>query len=127
MLRVTVEDLGSNVILHCAGRIVHGHETAILCAAARHAGRDITLNLTEVETIDAAGTGALIALQAAGIYLRLLNPSKPVREILRLTRIESVFEILAAGDGESDMVRKGGFPNALSLQVAMTPAVSGCR
>ncbi len=31
--------------------------------------------------------------RAAGIYLRLTNPAKRVREILKLTELESVFEI----------------------------------
>ena len=115
MLRVTVEDLGSNVVLHCTGRIVRGHETAILCGAVRHAGRNITLDLSQVEAIDAAGVGALISLQAAGIYVQLLNPAKAVHEVLKITGLESVFEIYASTEGENDLVRKGGFePPCLS-------------
>ncbi len=108
MLHVNIEDLGSNVVLHCAGRIVRGHETAILCAAVRHAGRNIILDLAEVETIDAAGVGALLSLQAAGIYLQLSNPSKPVREVFRITGLESVFEILASGEAKSQYGAEGG-------------------
>lgn len=93
MLNVTVEDLGKNVILHCAGRIGRGDETSVLCAAVHHTGREIILDLREVEAIDAAGVGVLIALQASGIYLKLLNPGKAVREVLRVTGIESIFEI----------------------------------
>jgi anti-anti-sigma factor len=120
MLLVTVEDRGNNVILHCEGRIVRGYETAILCAAVRHAGRNIILDLSQVEAIDAAGVGALISLQAAGIYLQLLDPVKAVREVLKITGLESVFEILTSGEEENDeeennMVRKGGFePPCLS-------------
>jgi len=43
--------------------------------------------------VDAAGVGLLVSLQAAGIYLKLMNPTKQVREILRVTNLESVFEI----------------------------------
>jgi len=93
MLRVSVEDLGDIVILSCAGRIVRGEETALLCPAVRHSGRRLRLDLSKVELIDAAGIGALIALQAAGVYLTLMNPSKPAREILRVTRLDSVFEV----------------------------------
>jgi anti-anti-sigma regulatory factor len=35
----------------------------------------------------------LLSLQAAGVYLKLMDPTEPVREILRLTQLESVFEI----------------------------------
>ncbi len=120
MLRITIEELGNNVILHCAGRIVLGYETAILCGAVRHAGKNITLDLSEVESIDAAGIGALISLQAAGIYLRLRDPQSAVRAVLKVTGVESVFEIYASTEENSDeecsnLVRKGGFePPCLS-------------
>lgn len=93
MLRVTVVDLGHAVILRCVGRIVLGAETSLLCAAVRRDGRDIALDLSAVTAIDAAGIGALLALQAAGIYLKLVNPTGPVRHVLRVTGLESMFEI----------------------------------
>ncbi len=101
MLHVSVEDLGENVVLHCVGRIVRGYETALLCAAVRHYGRGITLDLSCVEAIDAAGIGALISLQAAGIYLQILNPTKAVRELLRITRLDTVFEIYSSDQTDS--------------------------
>jgi anti-anti-sigma factor len=55
--------------------------------------RNVVLDLTEVDAIDAAGVGALLSLQAAGVYLKLLNPSRQVREILKATRLNSIFEI----------------------------------
>lgn len=100
MLTVTVEDLGEVVILRCVGRMVSGNETAILCAAVQQHGRNVVLDLREVDAIDAAGIGSLISLQAAGIYLRLKNLTEPVREVLRVTKLESVFETC-----ESQMAR----------------------
>jgi len=93
VLHVTIEEKDETVILHCIGRIVRGHETALLCAAAGRYGRNVILDLTEVDAIDAAGAGALISLQAAGIYLQLRNPNKAIVEVLRVTRLDSVFEI----------------------------------
>jgi anti-anti-sigma factor len=93
VLKVTIEESATSVILHCIGRIVRGHETAIMCAAVRHSGRKIVVDLSQVDAIDAAGVGALIALQAAGIYLQLMNPTRAVREVLRVTKVDSVFEI----------------------------------
>lgn len=93
MLTVTVENLGGVVILQCLGRIVRGEETAILCAAVQQHERNIILDLTGVDAVDAAGIGLLISLQAAGIYLKLMNPTKQVREILKVTKLDSVFEI----------------------------------
>ncbi len=96
MLKVTVEDLGGVVILRCLGRIVRGTETAILCAALRQHGRNIILDLGKVDAIDAAGIGVLISLQAAGTYLKLMDPNEQVREVLRVTELESIFEICEA-------------------------------
>ena len=93
MLTVTAQILGDALVLRCRGRIVRGEETAILCSAARQDGRNVVLDLAEVETIDAAGIGALVSLQAAGIYLKIVNPTEQVRETLRITKLESIFEI----------------------------------
>lgn len=65
MLTVTVQNLGDAEILQCQGRIVRGEETTILCAAVQQHGRDISLDLSGVSTIDAAGIGLLVSLQAA--------------------------------------------------------------
>jgi|SRR5208337_3151612 len=94
MLTVTFDDSGKNeVVLRCRGRIVRGDETGILCGAIGHAGQKVILDLAGVDALDAAGIGALVSLQAAGIYLTLLNPTEPVREALRITKLESIFEI----------------------------------
>ncbi len=93
MLTVTVEKLEEAVVLRCDGRIVRGEETALLCAASRQQGRPLWLDLSNVDAIDAAGIGALVALQAAGIYVQLVNPNDHVRELLRITQVDSLFEI----------------------------------
>lgn len=102
MLRVKCEELGNSVVLHCAGRIVHGEETALLCSAVRQRGRNLILDLGEVDAIDAAGVGALISLQAAGVYLQLMNPAKAVRDVLRVTNLDSIFEICGSPPTERD-------------------------
>ena len=96
MLNVIVEKLGDVVILRCQGRIVRGQETAILCAAVQLYGREVILDLRKVDAIDAAGIGVLVSLQAAGVYLKLMAPGEQVREILRLTKLDSIFEICGA-------------------------------
>jgi anti-anti-sigma factor len=93
MLTINVERINEVVVLRCSGRIVHGQETGLLCSALRQESRNVVLDLTEVDAIDAAGVGALLSLQAAGVYLKLLNPSRQVREILKATRLNSTFEI----------------------------------
>ena len=93
MLTVTIEPLGDVVTLRCVGRIVRGQETAVLCAAVQQHARNLVLDLAGVDAIDAAGIGVLVSLQAAGIYLKLVNPTRQVREVLRVTKLETVFEI----------------------------------
>ena len=93
MLTVTVENFGEGVVLRCLGRIVRGGETSILCSAVQQESRNVVLDLTEVDAIDAAGIGALVALQAARVYLKLLNPTQQVREVLKVIKLDSIFEI----------------------------------
>jgi len=81
---------------------VRGEETAILCAAVQQPRRDLTLDLSGVDAIDAAGVGALVSLQAAGVYLRLIHPTKQVREVLRLTHLDSVFECFESHPEENE-------------------------
>lgn len=98
MLTVTVQNLDSEVILRCSGGIVSGQETAILCAVAGHNGHNVTLDLEEVETIDATGLGLLISLQAAGFYLKLMNPTGPVRK--QLQQLDSIFDVCESGSAD---------------------------
>ena len=93
MLNVTVESIGNAVVLRCSGRLVRGEESALLCAAIRNHEHELFLDLGGVTAIDAAGVGALVSLQAAGIYLKLMNPSARVATLLRLIGLGSVFEI----------------------------------
>ena len=96
MLTIATEIVGDTVVLHCRGRLVHGEESALLCAAVQHHGRDVVLDFADVTAIDAAGVGALVSLQAAGVYLKLMNPTEQVREMLRLTGLEKMFELYEA-------------------------------
>jgi len=93
MLNLKVQENEEAVVLHCNGALVRGEETNLLCTAVHHHGKTVILDLSGVTSIDAGGIGALIALQSAGIYLQLENPSKTVREVLRVTGMDTVFEI----------------------------------
>ena len=93
MLTVTVENFDEMMVVRCLGRIVCGYDTVLLCSAAQLLGRNVVLDLTQVDAIDAAGIGALVALQAAGVYLKLMNPTRQVREILKLANLDTIFEI----------------------------------
>jgi anti-anti-sigma factor len=92
-LNVTVESARDVVTVRCWGRLVRGQETALLCAVFQQNGRDVILDLSRVTAIDTTGIGALVSLQAAGIYVRLVSPSFAVYRVLRLIGLDSIFEI----------------------------------
>ena len=124
MLHITSKQIDDRVVLQCQGRIVRGDETALLCAAIRHEERDLTLDLTDVDAIDAAGIGALISLRAAGIYLRLLNPPKPVREMLRFTELDTILEICDSRQPEVVQVEVVASPKVADSPTPVTPALA---
>ncbi|GAC1516717.1 MAG: hypothetical protein NVS1B11_38060 [Terriglobales bacterium] len=75
------------------------------------------LDLANIETIDAAGIGALVSLQAAGIYLKLLNPTERVVDLLRVTKLNSIFEVF----------RSQSVPEGSELACIMHEAVRSSR
>ncbi len=91
MLKVSVSHVGYAAILRCKGRIVRGEESRLLCAAI--GSGEAILDLSAVDAIDAAGVGMLVSLQAAGVYLTLLNPNESVNGVLQLTGLDSVFDV----------------------------------
>jgi anti-sigma B factor antagonist len=104
MLDVTIQTLGDVVVLRCAGRIVGGRESDILRMAAlsQSRARTVVLDLSEVEAVDGGGIGILLFLQAwahaAGKELKLMNPTPHLAELLKLTNLDSVFEIFSSKD-----------------------------
>jgi anti-anti-sigma factor len=93
LLNITIENAQGEVTVRCCGRIVYGRESSLFCAAVSRHGRDIIVDLSGVTAIDAAGIGALVSLQATRTRLRLVGPSVTVRQVLRLTNLDSVFDM----------------------------------
>ena len=67
-------------------------------AALREGVDAIDADLSQTRFVDSSGLGALIALHktmsARGGALRIINPSPGVQQILELTRLHRVFEIV---------------------------------
>jgi anti-anti-sigma factor len=94
VLNITFESARRVVTVRCQGRLVCGLESTLFGAAVPlHRREVIIVDLSGVTAIDAAGIGALISLRAPGTYLRLVDPSETVRQVLRLTNLHSVFDI----------------------------------
>ena len=98
MLKVHARNLRNVVFLCLQGRIVNG-ETATLRDAVHSQSnvRTIILDLARVSTVDARGLGVLLELrqevQSKGINFKLMNVSKPVGDVLEVTRLDAVFEV----------------------------------
>jgi anti-sigma B factor antagonist len=60
--------------------------------------RNIEIDMSQVSFIDSCGLGALVALHKTACSrqgaLRLLNPRPPVEQILELTRLHRILEIV---------------------------------
>ena len=98
MLNVHIKNLGSVAILSVQGHVVIG-QTEILRNAIQSLPETngLILDLQGVNIIDAHGLGVLLQLReqslARGMCFELMNVSRPLREILRITRLDSVFLI----------------------------------
>jgi len=90
---------GGAIVLHAQGRIIFGAEARALTdivADVLPTARRMVVDLAGVESVDSAGLGELVLLhmwaEAAGYSLKFACPRKPVRELLELTNLVSVFD-----------------------------------
>lgn len=115
MLNVRVQNLGHIAILHVRGHIVVGADAEMLrkLVIAQTNVSVVVLDLARVSRIDARGVGLLLELreqlQSKGVEFRLMNVSGLVQQILRITRLDSVFqlssedEILSGDSSEEEL------------------------
>jgi len=113
------------VVVYCAGRITFGEESTLLSnqiAALLAKRQHVVLHLGGVDTMDAAGLGAVAELAAlartSGGEVKVCNPPEHVRDLFRLTRLsqrlqvyETEDEALAAWD-EDPTTMSDRFPDA---------------
>ena len=91
----------SVVVLDLGGRLALGDGDGLLKERVQQliAGgtRRIILNLTDVSYVDSAGLGALVAVfldsKKQGGSVKLVNPSKRLRDLLTMARLLTVLEI----------------------------------
>lgn len=101
MLIVEIKNLGTVAVLGLQGQIVNG-ETEILrnAVSALSEVSAVKLDLARVTTVDAGGLGVMLALreqaELRGIRFELMNVNKRVSMVLKLTRLDSVFQITYA-------------------------------
>lgn len=101
---INTEQIGDVAVLQCAGRMVRAQALSLLNDAMTRLSqlRMIVLDLSEVELVDASGLGMLVSSHnwayAKGIQLKLVNPSKLVRQMLELTGLASVLDVSSMED-----------------------------
>ena len=98
MLKVHTKKSGNVTVLCVQGRIVRGETDALRNAVLSEADASaVVLDLGRVSIIDAGGLGLMLELrrhvESQGIEFRLRNVTKLVRQVLEITRLDSVFEI----------------------------------
>jgi anti-sigma B factor antagonist len=97
-------------IVDISGRIALGQESArlreLVSELLDNGHRKILLNLADVSYIDSSGLGHLVNANAAvrnrGGELKLLNLTKNVHNVMQITKLYTVFDIL---DDEALAVR----------------------
>lgn len=97
-LELRTSTQGDVVVVACSGRLVSENALHLKNHVKGMIPREkrIVLELIEITRIDSAGLGTLVALyisaKNANCELHLVNLSKPVRDLLGLSNLLSIFE-----------------------------------
>jgi anti-sigma B factor antagonist len=114
-LQTTLNDLGWIKVLVLKGRLRLGDESVEFRGKIKEALSDadwhqqkwgwkaqLIIDLGEVEYVDSAGLGALIAARASALHqgaeLKLANLTKSLRDQLTITKLVTVFEVFDSVD-----------------------------
>jgi len=103
-LHIEIKQTGDVAVLQCVGRMVCSVAFRLVKNAVTRLSqlRVIVLDLSGVEMLDARGLGMLVSLHnwacANNIQLKVVNPSKFVREVLDLTRLTSILHVSSLQD-----------------------------
>jgi anti-sigma B factor antagonist len=99
-LQMRTRALDGVTVLDCSGRIVFGEESATLRDTVKSVltkSPKLVLNLAEVNHIDSGGLGTLVSLYTtarnAGGALKLAHLTQRVGELLKLTKLVTIFEV----------------------------------
>ena len=99
MLKLNIDNIGDLAIVECEGRIVQSEAAFKLrdAVTSQCQASTVVVELSEVRALEGGGLGMLIFLQRwardHGIGLKLFNPSKSVRERLKMVSSLSDFDI----------------------------------
>jgi anti-sigma B factor antagonist len=112
-MTTSTRQVGGVTIVDISGRIVLGEESAALrdlvCDLLSKGHKKILFNLGDVNYIDSSGLGHLVSaftsVRKKEGELKLLNLTNRVQEVLQITRLYTVFDIM---DDEAVAVKSFG-------------------
>jgi anti-sigma B factor antagonist len=101
-MTTSTRQVGGVTIVDMRGRIVLGEESAALrelvCDLLSKGHKKILLNLRDVNYIDSSGLGNLVSaftsVRKQEGELKLLNLTNKVHDVMQITRLYTVFDIL---------------------------------
>jgi anti-sigma B factor antagonist len=100
--KVTTRELGDATVMDIVGRIGLADGSAAqvrdaIRALVEQGKKHIVLNLAGVDFVDSSGLGELVRTHASvrghGGQLKLVNPSKHVHDLLKMTKLDCVLDI----------------------------------
>ena len=97
-----IENLGERLCVSEIPELTSVNSTRFrddVCAVLSDSPPVIEIDLSQTRFVDSSGLGALFALYRAtaqrdGIVLRLLNPRVEIQQLLELTQMQQLFEIV---------------------------------
>ena len=109
-MQIAERESGAVMVLDLSGKITLGEGDTLLkdkLQSLLHQGKKkILLNLAQVQYVDSAGLGAIVAayttITREGGSLKLVNVTKRLQDLLSITKLLTVFETF---DSEDEAVR----------------------
>jgi anti-sigma B factor antagonist len=100
-LKTSTRQVDGVTIVDLSGRITLGEASVavrdVINDLMGKGNKKILLNLVEVEYIDSSGIGVLVGglstVRSQGGQLKLVNVSKRIRDLLRITKLYSLFDV----------------------------------
>jgi anti-sigma B factor antagonist len=100
-LKTSTRQVEGVTIVDLSGRITLGEASVVVRDVIKDllskGNKKILLNLVEVNFIDSSGIGVLVssfsAVRSQGGELKLVNPSKRVRDLLQISKLYTLFDV----------------------------------